>query len=994
MALPDDDSNSADTHPEMGFPVVGIGASAGGLAAFEAFFSGLPADKDPGMAFVLVQHLAPDHKSILSELIQRYTNLQVFEVKDGMRVRPNCAYIIPPNRDMAFLNGTLRLLEPSAPRGLRLPIDFFFRSLAQDQRERAICIVLSGTGSDGALGVRAVKGEGGMAMAQTLESTEFDGMPSSAIATGLVDFVLPPADMAKQLMAYATHAFGNLARSPSDPSPTADDLLKKICVLLRDHTGHDFSQYKQKTLIRRIERRMAVHQIDRSEDYLRFMRTTPAEAQALFRDLLIGVTSFFRDPESFTALEKEVIPQLFAGKPADASVRVWICGCSTGEEAYSIAILLQEHLQTLDRPFRVQVFATDIDAQAIAQARAGVYPASIAADVSADRLTHFFTQEPDNGAYRIRKAIRDLLVFSEQDVIRDPPFSRMHLISCRNLLIYLNTALQKKIIPLFHYALNPNGVLFLGSSETVGDFGSLFATMDRKHKLYLRIADPSGAAHPALATFIPPLLEAAHPVRGKRAEAGTPGQANLRELTEHTLLAHYAQAGALVDSRGKILHVYGRTGRYLEPAAGDAGMNILTMAREGLRPALTAALSEVVARKAPVDHPGLRVKTNGDFSTVNLSLRPAVSSGGAMLPDLFLVILEEVSTPLAPPEDEAPEAGAPVTTDAKRLATLEQELRTKEEYLQSYREEMGTSTEELKSTNEEMQSVNEEMQSTNEELETSKEELQSVNEELATVNAELQNKVADLSQANNDMNNLLAGTGVATLFVDHQLRIVRFTPSATELINLIPSDIGRPVSHIVSNLVGYNSLVKDVQIVLRDLAKHEVEVQTLAGAWYMLRIHPYRTLDNVIQGAVITFTDISERKQATTRLEERGRELKAVMKGMFNAFALFESVVNEGGDFLSYRFVVVNDAYERMMGVQNAQVVGRSVHDVWPGTEASWIDACGQVAVSGVSACFEMHHEPTAKWYRCNVFRPGENQDRFCVILENISDRPPHTKAD
>ncbi len=443
-----------------GFPIVGIGASAGGLAAFEDFFSGMPSDADPGMAFVLVQHLAPDHKSILTELVQRYTSMQVFEVVDGVTVRPNCAYIIPPNRDIALLNGTLKLTEPSAPHGHRLPIDFFFRSLALDQRERAICIVLSGTGSDGTLGMRAVKGEGGMAMAQTPASTEYDGMPRSSIATGLVDYVLSPAEMPAALIAYSALAFNGGARpltvAPSQP----ENELNGIFVLLRSQIGHDFSQYKPTTIQRRVERRMAVHQIGTMDKYLQFMRQTPAETEALFRDLLIGVTNFFRDPKAFEAIEKQVIPELFASKPAGGEIRVWTPGCSTGEEAYSLAILLSEHKESLKQSFKVQFFATDIDSEAISTARAGLYPDSIEADVSPERLARYFVPEPGSDSYRIRKCIRDMMVFSEQDVIKDPPFSNLDLISCRNLLIYMDRDLHEKLMPLFHYALSSGRLSF------------------------------------------------------------------------------------------------------------------------------------------------------------------------------------------------------------------------------------------------------------------------------------------------------------------------------------------------------------------------------------------------------------------------------------------------------------------------------------------------------------------------------------------------------
>ena len=931
---------SSTVRSGVGFPIVGIGASAGGLAAFEAFFSTMPADCNPDMAFVLVQHLAPDHKSMLSELVKRYTRMQVFEVEDGMRVAPNCAYIIPPNCDMAFLDGTLQLLEPTAPRGQRLPIYFFFRSLAQDQHERAICIVLSGTGSDGALGVRAIKGEGGMAMAQNPESTEYDGMPRSAIATGLVDYVLPPAEMPAQLIAYAAHAFGNAHRPAALPTPTAEDALKKVFVLLRAQTGHDFSQYKQNTVVRRVQRRMAVHQIEQMDEYIRYLRQNAVEADALFRDLLIGVTSFFRDAEAFRALEEQVIPRLFADKPADATIRVWVPGCSTGEEAYSIAMLLQERQEVLKQTYRIQVFATDIDRQAIEQARAGSYPASIAADVSAERLARYFAQTPDlpvprsprqtgGDLYQVQKGIRDLLVFSEQDVIKDPPFSKLDLISCRNLLIYMGGELQKKLIPLFHYALNPGGLLFLGTSETVGEFVDLFSALDRKSKIYQRKDDVPGAPRPTIGRSLPSFAQSTA-VSRTSAKASDESKRPLRELTEQALLRQYAPTGALVDAHGNILYLHGRTGQYLEPAPGEAGLNILEMARAGLRRDLSAALRSAVANSAPVSRAGLRIKTNGGFTTVTLTIRPVVAGpDGSAAPGLFLVAFEE--TPATEPQtpgdtgvagavDSASDTGADV--DA-RIAALKQELRAKEEYLQSANEELETSNEELKSSNEEMQSVNEELQSTNEELETSKEELQSVNEELATVNAELQQKVIDLSRANNDMSNLMASTGIATVFVDHQLRILRFTPAITPIINLIPTDVGRPVGHIVSNLVNYDRLVEDVHVVLDSLVPKEVEVQSKAGAWYLLRIRPYRTLENVIEGAVITFTETTELKEAQAALRESAelRRLAVVVRDAHDAI----TVRDLAGHILAW-----NAGAVRIYGWSEAEALAMNVRELVP----------------------------------------------------------------
>jgi two-component system CheB/CheR fusion protein len=910
------------------------------------------------MAFVLVQHLAPDHKSILTDLIRRYTRMSVFEVEDGMVVQPNCAYIIPPNRDMAFLNGTLQLLEPSAPRGQRLPIDFFFRSLAQDQRERAIGIVLSGTGSDGTLGVRAIKGEGGMVMAQNPASTEYDGMPRSAIATGLVDYVLPPAEMPAQLIAYAAHAFGKPLRPAAIPAPKTENALKKVFILLRSQTGHDFSLYKPSTIHRRIERRMAVHQIKTLDEYVKYLQQTPTEVEALFRDLLIGVTSFFRDPEAFQALEEQVIPNLFAGKPAGGAIRVWSPGCATGEEPYSLAILLAEHQEALKRNFQVQVFATDIDNLAIAAARTGLYPASIAADLTPERLARFFAVEPGGSAFRIHKAIRDMMVFSEQDVAKDPPFSKLDLISCRNLLIYMGGNLQKEILPLFHYALNPGGMLFLGTSETVGEFGNLFATLDRKVKLYRRKDDIHGAQRTALSRFLPHkvAMDATPPrAAGKTA---FPVKLPLRELTEQALLQQIAPAGALVTGQGDILYLHGRTGMYLEPVPGDAGIyNILKMARKGLRRELTTALHKAAGTKETVRCPGLRVKTNGDFITVNLSIRPVPShpelvegAGPAVTPEapLYLVILEEVPGQVSYPSgqtrptpagrrggvgpsptpdtdgfDTSTELSAGGLTAGARIAALKQALHSQEEYLQTANEELESSSEELKSSNEEMQSVNEELQSTNEELETSKEELQSLNEELLTVNTELQIKVLDLSRANNDMNNLLAGTGIGTVFVDHQLRIMRFTPTASAIINLILSDVGRPVAHVVSNLVGYDRLTADVKTVLDTLISKEVEVHTQEGTWYLMHILPYRTMDNVIEGVTITFVDITEMKktQAALRKANELLRLAVVVRDAHDAVTVQD---------LEGRIIAWNPGAERMYGWSEAEALLLNVRDRIP----------------------------------------------------------------
>jgi two-component system CheB/CheR fusion protein len=907
------------------FPVVGIGASAGGLAAFEAFFSGMPARSDPGMAFVLVQHLAPDHKSILTALIQRYTRMKVFEVEDGMVVKPNCAYIIPPNRDMAFLKGALHLLEPSAPRGQRLPIDFFFRSLAQDQGDRAICIILSGTGSDGTLGLRAIKGEGGMVMVQNPSSTEYDGMPRSALNTGLVDYELPPAEMPAQLIAYISHAFSKLPHDEDDSLPKTENALKKIFILLRAQTNHDFSLYKPSTINRRIERRMAVQHIKTINDYVRFLQQTPAEVDALFRDLLIGVTNFFRDPEAFRFMEEQVIPKLLAGKPAGGVIRVWSPGCSTGEEPYSIAIMLSERQDAMKKSYKVQVFATDIDSQAIALARAGVYPASIAADISPERLARFFTVEQDGSAYRINKSIRDMLVFSEQDVIKDPPFSKLDLISCRNLLIYMGAELQKSLIPLFHYSLNPDGILMLGTSETIGEFSTLFTPVDRVLKIYRRMVDFARGKSTSPTRFIAISTANEPGLTLPAIKRPTPGKLSLRDITEQALLLQAIPAAVLVNSLGDILYVHGRTGMFLEPAPGESGVNnILKMAREGLKRELTTSLHKAVALSKVVERKGLRVKTNGSYSNVDLVIRPVIntSPGHTELP-LFLVQLNESCISDIPALNKAGDNITPSLEADINIAALRQELRAKEEYLQSANEELETSNEELKSSNEEMQSVNEELQSTNEELETSKEELQSVNEELSTVNAELQTKVIDLSRVNNDMNNLLAGTGIATIFVDHSLHILRFTPAITRIINLIMSDVGRPLGHIVSNLIGYHNLVADVKTVLDTLIPKETEVQINESKWYLMRIHPYRTLENVIEGAVITFTDISDAVRMREELLKSDSLLRlaVIVRDAHDAITLHD---------LDGKILAWNPGAARMYGWSESEALAMNIRDLIP----------------------------------------------------------------
>jgi two-component system, chemotaxis family, CheB/CheR fusion protein len=860
---------------EVDFPVVGMGASAGGLEAFEQFFNNMPPDS--GMAFVIVQHLDPTHKSILADLIKSYTRMEVTEVRDGMKVEPNTIYVIPPNADMAILHGHLHLMEPSAPRGLRQPIDYFFRTLSEDRKEKAICIVLSGTGTEGALGLREIKGQGGMVMVQDPTSAKYDGMPRSAIATGLSDYILAPGKMPEQLVAYVRHPFTKEPGKAPETEPDAANSLQKILILVRSRTGHDFSLYKQSTIIRRIERRIAIHEIATMPDYVRYLNKFPEESDILFKELLIGVTNFFRDPEAFEALKNKVFPALLEHKGTENTiVRAWVPGCSTGEEAYSIAMLLREYSDQTKQEIKIQIFATDIDAGAIETARSGVYPHGIAVDVTPERLRKFFTQQ--NGSYYVKKTIRDMVVFALQNVITDPPFSRLDLISCRNLLIYMGSELQKRVLPIFHYSLSRGGFLLLGTSESVGEFSDLFTPVDRKWKLFCR-RDANAVG--GIAVEIPALVRAAmlptaaapHVLRQRLQQTN-------QELAERTLLETYAASGILINEKADILYFHGNTGKFLHPTVGDAHFNVLAMASEGLKLELANAIRKAVTTKEPVRHDRVRVTVDGQDTFINVVVKPIWEPPSKR--GLFMVMFEEIRSEETAQAAQVISRFEPGRADVK-VKELEHELASTKEYLQTTIEELETSNEELKSTNEELQSANEELQSTNEELETSKEEQQSVNEELVTVNSELQQKIDALSKANDDMNNLLAATQIGTVFLDTNLNIQQFTPPVKSIINFIDSDVGRPVRHIVHNLE-YEGLVKDIKDVLQTLTPKHVEVRTTEGNWYSMRVIPYRTVQNVIEGVVVTFVDITDRKQAESELldsEQRYRQIGELVSAVW-----------------------------------------------------------------------------------------------------------------
>jgi len=771
------------------FHVVGIGASAGGLEAFEHFFTNMPADS--GMAFVLIPHLAPEHKSIMAELLMRYTKMDVFQAEDGMRANPNCVYIIPPNKDMAMLKGTLQLLEPVERRGLRHPIDFFFRSLAEDQGEWAVCIVLSGTGTEGALGLRAIKEKGGLVLVQDPKTSRYDGMPGSAIATGLVDHILPPDKMPEQLLRYINHVVSRPLKPAANAESKIPEPLQKIIAMIRSHTGHDFSHYKQNTILRRIEKRIAILQVGSMAIYVTYLRSHPQEIELLLRELLIRVTNFFRDPEAFEVLKEKALPLLFKDRPPGQPVRIWVPACSTGEEAYSVAMTVQEHISTLNQKFQVQIFASDIDKEAIDMARTGLYPDSIAADVSPERLNRFFTKK--TSAYKIREEIRQAIVFAVQDIIKDPPFTKLQMISCRNVLIYFDAELQKKVFPIFHYSLTPGGILYLGSSETIGAHADMFSVVDRKWKIFRA----KGAEAIPAAPFT--LRTAAAPVRGAVPEAAP-------AITERTL------------PKGE------KTGK-------------------------------------------------------------------------------------APP---------PSRKTSRHVAELEHALRSTKEQLQTTIEELETANEELGSTNEELQSSNEELQSTIEEMETAREELQSVNEELTTINTELQNKADESSQTNNDLINLIASTQIASIFLYNDLRIKRFTPATANVLNLLETDLGRPISDFSLKL-DYPDLEKDIAQARRGLALTERVVRHRNGLWYLARIFPYRTMENVIDGVVITFVDITEQKRTQEALQDALAYAEGIVETAREPFVVLDA---------DLRVITANTSFYQTFKTSRGEVEKNRIYDL------------------------------------------------------------------
>jgi two-component system, chemotaxis family, CheB/CheR fusion protein len=835
------------------FPVVGIGASAGGLEALEQFFSNVP--PDIGMAFVVIQHLDPHHIGMLSEILQRSTEMKVTQAQDQMKVLSNHVYVIPPNKSMSILRGHLHLLEPVEIRGLRLPIDFFFKSLADDQNSNAIGVILSGMGSDGSLGIKAIKEKNGIVVVQDPASAVFDAMPRSAVNSVVADLQGSANELPGKLIDFIN--FNTNDAIKDDIYGTNKSNIEKIIILLRTHTGHDFSQYKKNTIYRRVERRMGVHKIDKIPNYVRFLQENPSEINILFKELLIGVTNFFRDTEVWDKLKNNVLPEMLNELPDGYILRAWVPACSTGEEAYSLAIAFDEAYRKIKgkKKLYMQIFATDIDNDAIDIARKGNFSSNIATNVSLERIDNYFTS--NEYGYRINPNIREMVVFATHNIVNDPPFTKLDILSCRNLFIYLEPVLQKQLMTIFYYSINVGGLLILGTAESDSSKKGMFDPIDAKLKLLKRSDKEIESVLIDLPS--PYITKSRISMNTNKPIMKTD---NIQSLAEQLMLQRYAPASVLISGFGDIIYITGRTGKYLEPAAGKANMNIYIMAREGLNHKLPEAIRKAKQNYEPVLIYDLKVGTEKDFTIVDVTVQQIEKPD--LLKGNIIVVFTDVPAFREPLYSKVKpgQKGAMLP-----LNELEVALARAYEDLQSLREEMETSNDELSSLNEELQSSNEELQSTNEELTSSKEEMQSLNEELQTVNIELQIRVADYLEADNDMKNLLNSTDIATLFLDKELNIRRYTDQLTKLIKLRPTDIGRPFTDMVSELQ-YPEISEHSKEVLRTLVFKEMDITTNDNKWFTVRIMPYRNFDDRIDGLVITFIDITLAKHLEAELNK------------------------------------------------------------------------------------------------------------------------------
>jgi two-component system CheB/CheR fusion protein len=899
------------------FPVVGIGASAGGLEAFTELLSHLPIDT--GMAFVIIQHMLATQESALSEILARSTQMPVHEVTDGMPIAPNQVYVIPANVSMTIDRGVLKLTPRGRGHGVFMSVDIFLASLAAERGNQAIAVVLSGGDGDGAQGLKAIKAAGGITFAQCQGSAQVSSMPNTAVATGQVDFILSPIKIAQKIAEIGHHPY--IADGLATESTTSEDAIESkdalatIYSLLSAATGVDFTHYKQTTLKRRMQRRMLLYKLERIEDYAEYLQNTPTEVTALYHDVFIHVTSFFRDPESFEALSSKVFPAIVKDKSSKTPIRIWIAGCSTGEEAYSIAICLLEFLAARSTNLPIQIYGTDISESAIAQARTGFYTPAQVADISPERLNRFFVQV--EGGYQIAKPVRELCVFARQNLIGDPPFSRMDLITCRNVLIYLGPPLQKKLLPIFHYALQSAGFLLLGTSETVGDFSELFTLFDKKNKIYAKkllshwLSMDLTANHYPVTPLNPP------PLPTERWD-----EIELEKEADRIVLNHHAPVGVVINAAREILQFRGQTSAYLEPSPGRASLNLLTMAKEGLRVELRTAIQQASQQKQPIAWEGLQVREGKILRQVKINVIPF--QAGAVAKDYFLVLFQD--EPQIPVSSETVVENGRVNSDPKKgesreIARLLQELQTTKEHLGAIVHEHQVANQDLRAANEEILSSNEELQSMNEELETAKEEIQATNEELNTINEEWQRRNVESTQVSNDLQNLLGSINIPILMLGGDLRIRRFTPAVEGIFNLMSSDVGRSLSDITHKLI-VPDLEQQILEVIRTLNFKFQEVQDRDGRWYDLRIRPYRTIDNKIDGAVVMLVDINELKLSAQHLMEAKNYAEKIVETVREPLLVLD---------LNLRAITANQAFYETFQVLPVQTEQRSIFDLGNG---------------------------------------------------------------
>lgn len=965
------------------FPVVGIGASAGGLDAFKKLLAAMP--PAPGMAFVLVPHLDPNHKSSMVDLLTKQTSMHIAEVSEGMVLEANCVYIIPPNHYMAISNSHFQLSPPPMNGGMQTAIDFFLRTLAEDIGERSIGIILSGTGSHGTLGIREIKRCGGMAIAQTPESAEFPQMPQSVIDAGLADFILPPESMSEALIKLVGHPY---LQKVEDAAVSVNDHLEQLTPvinLLRDRTKYDFRNYRSNMLMRRIERRMGIAQIGEFPTYLEFLNSEPEEINALCRDFLIGVTAFFREPEAYKAMESETIPKLLETHPVELPVRVWVPSCATGEEAYSIAMIFYEAFEAAKKPLRLQMFASDINKLSIEIARKGIYPASIASDIAPERLEKFFITS-DGDKYLVKKELRESIVFSIQNLIYDAPFSKIDLISCRNLLIYLEPEMQQKIIALFHFALCANGTLILGPSETLGKLESIFETTSKKWRIFRR----RGTTRHDLVT-IPIARTDQQPRTSSTEETGAAPKKNYKELTEKIILTEYSPAAVLINHRYEVLYVTGPVVNYLEFPTGELSKDLLVIAREGLRSRLHSTCQKSIIENTTVSDLQTQVKRSGKYHPCSITVRPVVPTSSKE--KYLLVTFQERSLPTSlnvvggnqsVSNNKETESTSSQTQSSELVERLELDLKLAGEELHSTIEEMESSNEELKASNEEIMSMNEELQSANEELESSKEELQSLNEELNTVNGQLQEKISLLDKSNSDMINLMTSTEIATIFLDKGLLIKRFTSTTTQLLNLVSTDIGRPLRDF-SPRFSDTSMMSECQQVLDKLTPIEKEVTTEDKRCFLRRILPYMATNKEVDGVVITFLDLTQRKLSEAARRESSDRMRAILNTASDAII----TINQSGIMDS-----VNDATEKMFGYIRSEMIGMNVSMLMPLPYSKEHDEyINRYLQTGESRMLGFSREVTCKRKDGSIFPADlavsqvDHLGLFTGILRDISNR-------